>query len=365
VRIAILGSTGYTGVKLIELLLDHPFAEIVFISSEQYQDKKFSEVYPAFINIFDQICLSTDELIKNTEKYKPDLIFFATPNGIALEYAHIFIEKGIHVIDLSADYRFKDLETHFKYYAIERNNPQDLSLIKLATYGLCESYSAEKKLELSSKKAQLIANPGCYTTASILSVLPLIALHQNDKNLLDLSSFIIDAKSGVSGAGRKASTAHLFTEVNESFKPYNLAHKHRHTPELEEFFSLYSSDNIKLTFSPHLIPITSGLLATSYLRFKKKPNQPENFLRDTYINFYKDSHFIRILPENEYPNTKWACGTNNAFIQIDYDPVSESIIATCAIDNTIKGASGQAIQNMNILFGLEENLGLNLKPRMV
>ena len=136
-RIAILGSTGYTGVKLIELLLDHPFAEIIFISSEQYQDKKFSEVYPAFIDICDQICLSTDELIKNTEKYKPDLIFFATPNGIALEYAHIFIEKGIHVIDLSADYRFKDIKTYFKYYAIARNNPEDLALIQLATYGLC------------------------------------------------------------------------------------------------------------------------------------------------------------------------------------------------------------------------------------
>ncbi|MBU6196458.1 MAG: N-acetyl-gamma-glutamyl-phosphate reductase [Cyanobacteria bacterium REEB446] len=364
-KIAILGSTGYTGVKLIELLLNHPFAEIVFISSEQYQDRKFSEIYPAFINIFDQICLSTDELIDNTEKYKPEVIFFATPNGIALKHAHIFIEKGIHVIDLSADYRFKDLKTHFKYYAIERHNPLDLSLNKLATYGLCESYSAEKKLELSSKKAQLIANPGCYTTASILSVLPLIALHQKNKDILDLSSFIIDAKSGVSGAGRKASTAHLFTEINESFKPYNLAHKHRHTPELEEFFSIYSSDNIKLTFSPHLIPITSGLLATSYLKFKQKPNQPESFLRDIYINFYKDSHFIRILPENEYPNTKWACGTNNAFIQIDYDPISESIIATCAIDNTIKGASGQAIQNMNILFGLTENLGLDLKPRMI
>lgn len=364
-KIAILGSTGYTGVKLIELLLDHPLAEIVFIGSEQYQGKRFSEVYPGFLNLFDKQCQSIDELLNNTAKYSPDIIFFATPNGIALEYAHLFIEKNIHVIDLSADYRFKNLDTHFKYYALPRNNPEDLSLTKLATYGLCESYTPEKKKELSSKTAQLIANPGCYTTASILSVLPLFKIHQGNKNILDLSSFIIDAKSGVSGAGRKASTEHLFTEVNENFKPYNLAHKHRHAPELEEFFSAYGEEQIRLTFSPHLIPITSGLLATSYLKFKTKPECPEDFLRETYINFYKESPFIKILPENEYPNTIWACGTNNAFIQINYDPISETIIATCAIDNTIKGASGQAIQNMNILFGLDETTGLNLKPRLV
>jgi len=365
VKIAILGSTGYTGVKLIELLLDHPLAEIVFIGSEQYQGKRFSEVYPAFLNLFDKECQSIDELISELPKYSLDLVFFATPNGIALRHAHTFIKSGIHVIDLSADYRFKNLETHFKYYSLERNNPEDLSLIKDAHYGLCESFSDERKSFLASTGAKLIANPGCYTTASILSVLPLIKLHSENKEIFNFDMFIIDAKSGVSGAGRKASTEHLFTEINENFKPYNLAHKHRHAPELEEFFSIHGNDDIKITFSPHLIPITSGLLATSYLKFKNKKANPERFLRNLYTEFYAKHKFIKLLNENEYPNTIWACGTNNAFIQINYDPVSETIIATCAIDNTIKGASGQAIQNMNILFGLDEATGLNLKPRLV
>ncbi len=363
-KIAILGSTGYTGVKLVELLLDHPFAEIVFLGSEQYQNQEFSAIYPAFTGLIDMKCSSTETLINNLNEFKIDLVFFATPNGIAMQYAHIFHKAGIHVIDLSADYRFKDLDTHFKYYSLERNLSEDLSLNKAAVYGLCESYSIEQKKILQSSGAKLIANPGCYTTASILSVLPLIKAHQQAKDLLNFSTFIIDAKSGVSGAGRKASTDHLFTEVNENFKPYSLAHKHRHAPELEEFFSSHSGENIKVTFSPHLIPITSGLLATSYLKFKKTPSHPEQFLRETYLNYYADKPFIHLISEG-YPSTKWAAGTNRAFIQINYDSISETIIATAAIDNTVKGASGQAIQNMNILFNLDETTGLNLKPRII
>ena len=363
-KIAILGSTGYTGVKLVELLLDHPFAEIVFLGSEQYQNQEFSAVYPAFKGLMDMKCSSIESLITNLDNFQIDVVFFATPNGIAMQHAHSFYKAGIHVIDLSADYRFKDLETHFKYYSLERNQKDDLDLNKIAVYGLCESYSAEEKKLLQSNGAKLIANPGCYTTASILSVLPLITAHRRDKDLLNFSTFIIDAKSGVSGAGRKASTDNLFTEINENFKPYNLAHKHRHAPELEEFFSVVSGENIKVTFSPHLLPITSGLLATTYLKFKKTPKDPERFLRDLYINYYKGKPFIHLLSEG-YPNTKWVAGTNRTFIRIDYDAISETIIATAAIDNTVKGASGQAIQNMNILFKLDEAAGLNLKPRLI
>ena len=253
IKIAIIGSTGYTGVKLIELLLDHPLAEIVYVSSEQYATQKFSEVYPAFLGEFDLECKPYQEIEDEAlSKKSIDLIFFATPNGIALKSAYKFIEAEIDVIDLSADYRFKDLDTHFKYYQLERHKKY-INLVKNAIYGLPET---NKSKILEAKKSNpesgtLIANPGCYPTASSLSLLPFFDFNkklksENKEEIFDLSNIIIDAKSGASGAGRKASTATLYTEVNESFKPYNLAHKHRHNPEIEEFLSSFSNEKITL-----------------------------------------------------------------------------------------------------------------------
>lgn len=380
IKVAIVGSTGYTGVKLIELLLDHPLVEIVAVTSEQYSGQAFSEVYPAFLDIFDQKCIKLEELAAKSEAENIKLIFFATPNGIAMERAHAFITRGIDIIDLSADFRLKDLETHFKYYQLERNQ-DSVDLNNEAIYGLCEANASKiRAAKASIAEGVLIANPGCYPTASSLSILAFLDFNKRSKNnnlteLFNLQDIIIDAKSGASGAGRKSTTANLFCEVNESFKAYNLAHKHRHNPELEEFFSIYSETKINLTFSPHLLPMTSGILATSYFSLNKaalsefdlddKAEDINNKLREIVTEFYKDSHFVKVLKPGQYPNTASVKGTNNVHIQVEYDEYTNKIIVCTVIDNTVKGASGQAIQNMNLLYGFDENLGLNQKVRVI
>ncbi len=382
IKIAVIGSTGYTGVKLIELLLDHPLAEIVYVSSEQYTSQKFSEVYPAFLGEFDLECKPYQE-IEDEVLFKKniDLIFFATPNGIALKSAYKFIETGIDVIDLSADYRFKNLETHFKYYELTRHD-KDIKLVNDAIYGLAERNGTKisEAKKSNSENGVLIANPGCYPTASSLSLLPFFDFNQklkvqNKKEIFNLTNIIIDAKSGASGAGRKASTATLYTEVNESFKPYNLAHKHRHNPEIEEFLSTQSDKKVTLLFSPHLVPMSSGILATSYLSlnleaFKELENTTDkqyinSFIKKIFKNYYKDSKFIQILNDGTYPNTAWVKGTNKVQMQTEFDEESSRVISVAAIDNTVKGAAGQAIQNMNLLYNLDESLGLRQKARLV
>lgn len=382
IKIAIIGSTGYTGLKLIELLLDHPLAEIIYVSSEQFSSQKFSQVYPAFIDEFDLECRPYKEIENEAlAKKNIDLIFFATPNGIALKSAYKFIEAGIDVIDLSADYRFKNLETHMKYYELERHE-RDIELVSNAIYGLSETNKSKirEAKKSSSKRGVLIANPGCYPTASSLSLIPFFDFNKklktkNKKEVFNLSNIIIDAKSGASGAGRKAQITNLYTEVNESFKAYNLAHKHRHNPEIEEFLSNYNDEKINLLFSPHLVPMSSGILTTSYLSlnldtFNNLTGSTDKEFINTYIkkifqDFYKDSFFVQILNDGTYPNTSWVKGTNKVQIQAEFDEESSRIISVAAIDNTVKGAAGQAIQNMNLLYQLDESLGLQQKARLI
>lgn len=399
VKVAIVGSTGYTGLALLEILVNHPNVEIDMLGSEQYAGKKFSEVYPAMQGLAGGFGEKKCEKVSLSRLKKADLIFFATPNGIAHKLAPKLAEAGKKIIDLSADYRFRDHKTYEKWYGFKR---KDLKANKNAVYGLVEfkrdeinklNKEAANKLDKKSKAiGAIIGNPGCYTTASILALAPILKYHyecaavkktsskklskkQNfeplEKNeLCDLQSIIIDAKSGISGAGRKASTGLLYTELNDSVSPYNLANQHRHTPELEMFFSELTGEKIQLSFSPHLMPMTKGLLATCYINlnpnFAKKIN--EKFLRKIYLDAYgqhgEGETFIEVLDQGVYPKTKWVLGTNRALVQVNYDERLCRLIVTCAIDNLMKGAAGQAVHNMNLLLGLPETTGLDLAPQL-
>jgi N-acetyl-gamma-glutamyl-phosphate reductase len=358
-RIAIVGATGYTGLALIGLLLQHKSIEITHISSEKYRGQKFSEVYPAFKNLFDLRCGEID-----MEKFKTlDLVFFATPNGIAHQYASELIKAGVHVIDLSADYRFRNLKTYEQWYGYKRDDSEDIKANSEAVYGLVEFKRDAIKALITGKKSSgiLIGNPGCYTSASILALAPLL---KRAPELCDLNSIIIDAKSGISGAGRKADLELIFTELNESVAPYKLAGQHRHTPELEAFFSELvdstASSDIHVSFSPHLMPMNRGLLATCYINSRAETSMES--LRQIYESAYAEEPFVQVLDLGLYPNTKWTLGTNRALIQIDYDSRARRIIATAAIDNLIKGAAGQAVQNMNLLLGYKETEALEIVP---
>jgi N-acetyl-gamma-glutamyl-phosphate reductase len=331
-KIAIIGSSGYTGQALAKILTKHPNVAIKFSGNSKEADEKFFE---------------------NISSGDFDLIFFATPNGTACKYAPQLIKKKIHVIDLAADYRFKDLEIYRTWYGFDRN---DLETNSEAIYGLVEFKRNEIKNRANKKETMLIANPGCYTTSSILALSPLLKYASVNEGLIDWDSIIIDGKSGVSGAGRKAETRLLYSELNENCSPYNLAGKHRHTPELEMFFGELCSREIKLSFSPHLIPMTYGLLTTCYVNFKEDFNEAK--LREIYLEAYKNESFIELLTEDIYPETRLITGTNNAQIQVNYDARTKRAVITCAIDNLIKGAAGQAVQNMNLIFGFGEGCGL-------
>ncbi len=348
IKLGILGSTGYTGASLAAILAKHPNAEIIFLGSQQYAGEKFSKVYPEYNKLINLQCIdANDQYLESLNSKQVDLVFFATPNGICHKYAPALIERGISVIDLSADYRFRDLSIYEQWYGFKRN---DHKLNAQAVYGLVEFKREEiKKL----KRPALIGNPGCYTSSAILALAPLLEKYSS---IIDLNSIIIDGKSAISGAGRKASTELLFSELNESCSPYKLANSHRHGPELEAFFSELSSTKIQLSFSPHLIPMTTGLLTTSYISFTEDIS--ESKLREIYENRYANEQFITLLDPDIYPRTKWAVGTNQAFLQVKYDTRLKRATITCAIDNLMKGAASQAVQNMNLLFGLPEETGL-------
>lgn len=340
VKIGILGSTGYTGAKLIELLLTRNDTDLVFLGSQQYAGNKFSEIYPGIS--CDLLCEEIDEnYINNLTKDKVDFVFFATPNGTAFKFASSLHDKGIDLIDLSADYRFRDLKLYEKIYGFSRD---DAELNAKAIYGLVEFKAEEIKIAAKAG-AVVIGNPGCYTTCSILALTPVL---KKFKDKIDLSSIIVDGKSGISGAGRKAATEIIFAETNESCSPYNLGGKHRHGPELEAFYSEIIGANLNLEFSPHLIPMTQGLLTTNYVKYSKQVSEAE--IRKTLVEEYKNSSTVKVLEAGIYPKTLWALNTNKAFIQVDYNPKTQRATITCAIDNLVKGAAGQAIQNMDLVL---------------
>ena len=346
IKVGIIGATGYAGAEIVRILLNHPEAEIVWYGSRSYIDKKYADVYCNMFKLVDNIC-SDDNIEALADEV--DVIFTATPQGYLAGILTEDILNKVKVIDLSADYRIKDVSVYEKWYGIEHKSPQ---FINEAVYGLCE---------INRDKiggARLVANPGCYTTCSILSFYPLVK-----EGIVDKDSIIIDAKSGTSGAGRGAKVPNLFCEVNENMKAYGVL-SHRHTPEIEEQLSYAAGstkvDDVKIIFTPHLVPMNRGILVTAYANLAKDVDY-ETVLA-AYNKYYKDEKFIRILDKGVCPETKWVEGSNYYDVSFKLDERTDRIVVMGALDNLVKGAAGQAVQNMNIMFSLPEDMGLNLVP---
>ena len=342
IKVGIIGSTGYAGGELVRILLGHKEVEIKWFGSRSYIDKKYASVYQNMFQIVDAVCLD-DNMEELADQV--DVIFTATPQGFCASLINEEILSKVKVIDLSADFRIKDVSAYEKWYEIEHKAPQ---FIEEAVYGLCEINRED------IKKARLVANPGCYTTCSILTAYPLAK-----EGLIDMSTLIVDAKSGTSGAGRGAKVANLFCEVNENMKAYGVA-THRHTPEIEEQLGYASGEEVLINFTPHLVPMNRGILATEYAKLTREVTYEE--VKAVYDKYYKNETFIRVLDEGVYPETKWVEGSNYVDIGFKIDPRTNRIIMMGAIDNLVKGAAGQAVQNMNLVFGLPEEEGLNLVP---
>ena len=342
IKVGIIGATGYAGGELVRILMGKKEAEIVWYGSRSYIDQKYADVYRNMFQIVDAKCM--DDNIEALAD-QVDVIFTATPQGFLASVINENILGKTKIIDLSADFRIKDVKVYEKWYGIEHKSPQ---FIEEAVYGLCE-VNRDKV-----KGARLIANPGCYTTCSILTAYPLAK-----EGIIDMRTLIVDAKSGTSGAGRGAKVPNLFCEVNENMKAYGVA-SHRHTPEIEEQLGYASGENVTISFTPHLVPMNRGILATEYATLKKDVTGEE--VKAIYDKYYADEKFVRVLGEGVCPETKWVEGSNYVDIGFKLDPRTNRIVMMGAIDNLVKGAAGQAVQNMNLLFGLPESEGLELVP---
>lgn len=342
IKAGIIGSTGYAGNEIVRLLLGHKDVEIVWYGSRSYIDKKYASVYQNFFQIVDDTCLD-DNMEELCEKV--DVIFTATPQGLCASLVNDKILSKVKIIDLSADFRIKDVSVYEQWYGIEHKSPQ---YIEEAVYGLCE-INREK-----IKGKRLVANPGCYTTCSILSLYPAVK-----EGIIDPHSIIIDAKSGTSGAGRGAKVNNLFCEVNESIKAYGVG-THRHTPEIEEQLGYACGEDIRLIFTPHLVPMNRGILVTAYANLKKEVTEEE--VRAAYNKYYANEQFVRVLESGVCPETRWVEGSNYVDVNFKIEPRTNRLIMMGALDNLVKGAAGQAVQNMNIIFGLDETEGLLAAP---
>lgn len=342
IKVGIIGATGYAGGELVRILMGHKDAEIKWYGSRSYVDQKYADVYRNMFQIVDAKCMD-DNMEELADQV--DVIFTATPQGLCASLVNEEILSKTKIIDLSADFRLKDVNVYEEWYKIEHKAPQ---YIDEAVYGLCE---INRELV---KSARIVANPGCYTTCSILTAYPL-----TKEGLIDMSTLIIDAKSGTSGAGRGAKLPNLYCEVNENIKAYGVA-THRHTPEIEEQLGYASGEKVVLNFTPHLVPMNRGILATEYATLKKKVTYEE--VKAVYDQYYAKEKFVRVLDQDVCPETKWVEGSNYVDIGFKIDPRTNRIIMMGAIDNLVKGAAGQAVQNMNLLFGLPEDEGLELVP---
>lgn len=348
IKVGIIGATGYAGGELVRILLNHGNAEIVWYGSRSYIDRKYADVYRNFFKLVDHVC-SGDNLAELAKQV--DVIFTATPQGYLASLLNEEILSGVKIVDLSADYRIRDVSVYEHWYGIEHKSPQ---FIQEAVYGLCEI-----NRDRITDRTRLVANPGCYTTCSILSLYPLVK-----EGLVEPESIIIDAKSGTSGAGRGAKVQNLFCEVNENMKAYGVT-THRHTPEIEEQLGYAGNCDVTVTFTPHLVPMNRGILVTAYASLRKKsdgslPDYEE--IRKAYDKYYEKEHFIRVLDQGVCPETKWVEGSNYVDVNFAVDRRTGRVIAMGALDNLVKGAAGQAVQNMNLLFGLPENTGLDMVP---
>lgn len=342
IKVGIIGATGYAGSELVRILLGHKDVEIKWYGSRSYIDKKYASIYQNFFQLVDANCMDDNmEVLAD----QVDVIFTATPQGLCASLVNEEILSKVKIIDLSADFRIKDVKVYEEWYKLEHKSPQ---FIEEAVYGLCEINREDVK------KARLVANPGCYTTCSILTCYPLVK-----EGIIDPNTIIVDAKSGTSGAGRGAKVDNLFCEVNENMKAYGVA-THRHTPEIEEQLGYACGEKITINFTPHLVPMNRGILATAYASPKKDVTYEE--VKAIYDKYYADEKFVRVLEKDVCPQTKWVEGSNYVDVNFKIDPRTNRIIMMGAIDNLVKGAAGQAVQNMNLMFGLKESEGLELVP---
>ncbi|MCI5649400.1 MAG: N-acetyl-gamma-glutamyl-phosphate reductase [Fusicatenibacter sp.] len=342
IKAGIIGSTGYAGAELVRILLAHKDVEIKWYGSRSYIDQKYASVYQNMFQLVEDVCRD-DNMEQLADEV--DVIFTATPQGLCASLVNEEILSKTKIIDLSADFRIKDVAVYEKWYQLEHKSPQ---YIEESVYGLCE-INREKV-----RGARLVANPGCYPTCSTLSIYPLLKA-----DLIDGNTIIIDAKSGTSGAGRGAKTDNLYCEVNENIKAYGVAN-HRHTPEIEEQLSYAAGYPITLNFTPHLVPMNRGILVTAYASLKKEVSEEE--VRAVYNQYYEKERFVRVLENNVCPQTKWVEGSNYVDVNFKIDPRTRRIIMMGAMDNLVKGAAGQAVQNMNLMFGLDEAEGLLMPP---
>ena len=342
IKVGIIGATGYAGAELVRLLMNHKEVEIVWLGSRSYTGQKYSSIYQNMFQFTEAIC-KDDNMQALAEE--ADVIFTATPQGLCASLIKEEILQKTRIIDLSADFRLKDVKVYEDWYNIEHKAPE---FIEEAVYGLCEINREQ------IRQARLVANPGCYTTCSILTCYPLVK-----EGLIRPETLIIDAKSGTSGAGRGAKTDNLFCEVNENMKAYGVA-SHRHTPEIEEQLGYAAGKEFRINFTPHLVPMNRGILVTAYASLEEGVTDQQ--IKDAYKKYYQDEFYIRILEENVFPQTKWVEGSNFVDVNFKTDKRTNRVILMGAIDNLVKGAAGQAVQNMNLMFGLEETEGLKTVP---
>jgi N-acetyl-gamma-glutamyl-phosphate reductase len=337
IKIGIAGASGYTGLELIRLLVGHPGVELTVLTSETFQGQNIAEVFPSLNGIVD---LELRPLDNNIAK-DCQVLFLALPHTMAMSKLPDYLQSDCKIIDLSADYRLKDPKAYTDWYSVTHTNPE---LLEKAVYGLPELHRQ------AIQSAQLVANPGCYPTSVVLALAPLLKT-----DWVDLGSIISDSKSGVSGAGRKPSLTNHFAEVNEGISPYGLA-DHRHTPEMEQELSALAGKSVRLTFSPHLVPMTRGMLSTVYINLNQAITDEK--LVEHYRSFYKGENFIRVLNPGKFASSHHVLSSNFCDIGLKVDSRNQRLIITSALDNLIKGASGQAVQNMNIMLGLDEKTGL-------
>jgi N-acetyl-gamma-glutamyl-phosphate reductase len=340
-RVGVVGATGYTGVELVRLLLRHPKIKITALTSERYVGQPFWKVFPSVMKETDLICQALDvESLSGS----CDFLFTALPHKTAMQVVPGFLQKGLKVVDLSADFRLADPKVYQEWYEVHTAP----ALLREAVYGIPELHREE------IKRASLVGNPGCYPTGVILALAPALR-----HKLIDHRTIIADSKSGVSGAGRSAVLSSLFTEVSENFKAYKVT-EHRHTPEIEQELSRVAGERVIITFTPHLVPMKRGILSTVYASLRKPLS--ENEILDRYREFYAQEQFVRLHPSDLLPSTADVFGSNYCDIGLKVDQRNNRLVLISAIDNLVKGASGQAIQNMNLMLGFEESLGIEAVP---
>lgn len=341
IRVGVIGSTGYAGAELVRILTGHPQVELTILTSRQYAGTAFSDIYPAMAGVVNLTCEPNEmELVCE----RADVLFMALPHKIPMSIAPALIASGKKIIDLSADFRFKNAEAYESAY--QPHSAKEL--LEEAVYGLSEVYADD------IKNARLIGNPGCYPTSILLPLVPLVRA-----GMVDVRTIVADAKSGVSGAGRAPSLTTHFCEVQESFKAYKVA-AHRHNPEIDEVLSRAADAPVAVTFVPHLVPMIRGMLTTIYAN--AAPEASLKTIRNCLTEFYASHPFVRIVPENRLPDTGHVRGTNFCDIGVRMDTRSNRLILVSVIDNLVKGAAGQAVQNMNIMAGLDQTTGLAFPP---